>query len=79
MYKMKIRKMLAKEYFVLNLSLFIMLTFCTFGCGNTNTTYSEPISIQNTGYEVVDDHGTLLKFTEQPKRNYATPNSLEEI
>lgn len=79
MYKMKIRKMLAKEYFVLNLSLLIMLPFSIFGCGNTNTTSSEPISTQNTGYEVVDDHGTLLKFTEKPKQIYATTISLEEI
>lgn len=72
------KKQKNNKFFILLCCIVIMLTFCIFGCGNKSiVSYVQPERSQ--GYEIMDDHGTLLKFTEKPKRIYATTISLEEI
>lgn len=56
--------------------LLLILTVVLNGCGFTN---GKTAASKSQGYQVVDDCGYTLSFTEKPQRIYAATSSLEEV
>ena len=60
-------------------SLLLLLILLMSGCGFGNNTISSEKKFKNDQYQVIDDNGSIIKFSEKPQRIYATTLSTEEI
>lgn len=61
--------------FILVIIMILGITGCSF---DKTVLFTEKTEVK-TQYQVVDDKGNILDFTDTPKRIYATTLSLEEI
>ena len=61
--------------FILVIIMILGITGCSF---DKTVSFTEKTEVK-TQYQVVDDKGNILDFTDTPKRIYATTLSLEEI